>query len=472
MKTPSIDGVQNTGVSPTGTGQKLRISAVDSNKAAIIFKNFKFNIKETKLQERSAALSEPQESESADASASAISALVNTINDNKSEIGFLTKIFIQLKAFFSVNYDTKIAKQAFSKIKDKGDFLKTALKFIALQEKSGDRVGAANNMNYLLKFFQSANKTELFVKILTEEDPILLAKLLEGSKLQSLNLNEEQSNQLATALLGAENDGAIQLAKLITANKLPGLKLNEEQPKALATTLLRAGNDGAIQLAKLITASKLPGLNLDGEQSKELAMALAGTEKEGVALLQKLIKYGELPEFTLSTEQFSVLATALIENDPILLVLLLEKGKLPNLKLEENQFNKFVNFLIEKDPVELLQLIDGGKLPNLKLDGKQLKAFADALIEKAPIRLAELLNGGKLTDLKLDGGQSNKLAAVLVAGLGSKMLQLLLENSKLPKFQLNGQIPEDSKRNVLDLLKKGVDGLIELGPVLMKNASS
>jgi hypothetical protein len=61
-----------------------------------------------------------------------------------------------LGSLFTGDYDTKIAKEAFGKIKNQAAFMKFALAYIASPEE-GDNV--ASNVKHLLKFCQVGDKS-------------------------------------------------------------------------------------------------------------------------------------------------------------------------------------------------------------------------------------------------------------------------------------------------------------------------
>jgi hypothetical protein len=83
------------------------------------------------------------------------------------------------------------------------------------------------------------------------------------------DLTEDQCNQLAVALLEAEDDeGPNALDQLIERGQLKNLSPGKDQCNDLANALLEGGLYSANLLARLLEDNKLPELTLNEEQFK------------------------------------------------------------------------------------------------------------------------------------------------------------------------------------------------------------
>jgi hypothetical protein len=133
----STDGAPSTGISPTSTGPKLRISALSQNEIEALQKvfqgTFKLNISETSLQARTAEVAPGrQESGPAEASDSAeqkneFSELVAEIKKGEYKVGFFDKLRIWVKFFSPVIMISKSQKKVLVKLNTKRNFCRLPL---------------------------------------------------------------------------------------------------------------------------------------------------------------------------------------------------------------------------------------------------------------------------------------------------------------------------------------------------------
>jgi mannitol/fructose-specific phosphotransferase system IIA component len=488
-------GTPGTGATAGATAWRSIISAKPSGIARAFRKFIEPNIAKGKsLTERLAKVDPaPQGSVSTGAPASAeqksdLSKLIDEINQKKGEVSLWAILFIRLKTIFTRdsagNYDAEITKKAFSKIHNKKEFLQAALEFIASQ---ADEENKAEYMRLLLKLCHGDPEGEKsFVALLIGKDPIQLAKLLMDNDVPDLNLDKDQCNALATALLKAGDDGVDLLKQFLDPDKLKIAKRKPDQCNNLAIALAGNKNGGVELLKQLLDPDKLKIAKWKPDQCNYLARALARAGKEGVKLLKQLLSGDgdKLKTTKWAAYQCNYLAIALAraEKDGVDLLKQLLSGdgdKLQTAKWAAYQCNNLAIALAkaEKDGVPLLTKLlsgDGDKLKTTKWAAYECNYLARALAkaEKEGVALLrQLLTKDKLQTARWNKNQCNYLARTLLddkAGKdGVELLKEFLSKDKLPRFRLRDKTPEASRKKALDLLGQNPPDVAQLKGLIL-----
>jgi hypothetical protein len=170
----------------------------------------------------------------------------------------------------------------------------------------------------------------------------------------------------------------------------------QEQSSQLADALLNAGDDGTEFLGMLIISSKLENFKLNKDQYNRIVDVLLQKKPH---ILFRIASYVRIPTDAKKLEQaqLEVFASRLVEECPMLLSLSILHGEVlqfGDLRLNEWQSQKLVLALLGPKLIDRLNwLFEGNKLSEFRLKDMNhdtSKAMALKLLDRDPLGIDEL----------------------------------------------------------------------------------
>jgi hypothetical protein len=406
-----------------------------------------------------------------DLSAESLANLVRAIEGGESEIGMGTRFLTWIKSMFSgEDYDTAIAKQAFSEIGDdtQRTLLRLAFRDATTPENADD---VQTDVQTLLEFCQAAEVATNKIMEAIEAIPNLENKtgivqgLANGGPkgaecllllFQAGKLKELDSNGARQVVLGLSNGGEIEarcFRLLLEKEKLADLqKFGATETKKVVLGLSNGGEAGVECFQWLKGQDKLTKPSDFGDPTvKQLFVDLSTSGKDGATFLRWFI--GE-PQQNVKPENDHRLDNLPNFRTPVFF-------ESPDIALEPNRVALGLGSAGWDGTYCLGWFLATGKMRHLNLNFPGSKMLVQNLIDGGPngvFCLERLFWAGKLGYLKLNSSDATELVLKAAdkwlekapngesAYYGQDYLKLLIDHKKVPVFRA-----DDAKKLVQEL---------------------